>query len=61
MTYRGSLDVLCDVDLHLDGALEVLDELLGHARDVVYLLVLEHGAEGRLLHRLCCKKSARRE
>lgn len=51
-TYRGGFDVLRDVNLHLDGALEVLDELGRHAGDVVDLLVVEDGAEGRLLHRL---------
>jgi len=52
-SYRGSLDVLCHMNLHLDGALEVLDELLRDTGDVVHLLVLKHGAERRLLHRLC--------
>ena len=45
--------MLCHVNLHLNGALEVLDELWSDIRNVVHLLVLKHRTKRRLLHRLC--------
>mmetsp|Transcript_10165 Transcript_10165/g.17641 ORF Transcript_10165/g.17641 Transcript_10165/m.17641 type:complete len:281 (-) Transcript_10165:910-1752(-) len=40
------------MNLHLNSALEVLDELRCDMGNVVHLLVLEHGTECRLLYRL---------
>jgi hypothetical protein len=48
--------MLIDMDLHLHTAFQELDEFRRHGRYVMYLRVVEDGAEGGLLHGLCAIK-----